>query len=151
MSSTIVVPQGVSYVAGSLLSTAFLLLGQTIVVSRFRKAAGVPYPQVYAEKSDAAASIHAQKFNCAQRAHQNTLEAIPNIYLTTLLTSLKYPKFAAAAVAVWTIARVFYTRGYITGDPKKRTNPISMLGSFASVGLLGSSVWTVYQLIAAGI
>ena len=38
---------------------------------------------------------------------------------STLLTGVKYPIFAACAAAVWSISRISYTRGYITGDPKK--------------------------------
>ncbi|KAK7064898.1 hypothetical protein R3P38DRAFT_2826963 [Favolaschia claudopus] len=33
------------YVAGSLLSTVFLLTWQTIQVSKYRKLAGIPYPR----------------------------------------------------------------------------------------------------------
>ena len=42
--------------------------------------------------------------------------------LSTLLTGVKYPIFAACASAVWSISRISYTRGYITGDPKKARN-----------------------------
>ncbi|THV07610.1 membrane-associated proteins in eicosanoid and glutathione metabolism [Dendrothele bispora CBS 962.96] len=151
MSSTLVVPQGISYVAGALLSTSFLLVWQGLTVNRTRKAAGIPYPQLYAEKSEAAASPAAMKFNCAQRAHQNTLENIPTIYLTSLLTSLKYPKIAAVAVGIWTVSRIAYSRGYLTGNPDKRINPIGLSGSLVTVGLIGSSAFAVYQLIVEGI
>ncbi|KAK7008139.1 hypothetical protein R3P38DRAFT_3027498 [Favolaschia claudopus] len=49
--STITVRQGyflferTAYVAGSLLSTVFLLTWQTIQVSKYRKLAGIPYPR----------------------------------------------------------------------------------------------------------
>lgn len=39
--------------------------------------------------------------------------------LSTLITGVKYPIFAACACAAWAISRISYTRGYITGDPKK--------------------------------
>lgn len=90
-----------SYVAASLVGTVFLLAGQSIVVSKARKAAQIPYPQLYAEKAEAAASPAANKFNCAQReallsfpssitltwtrflgAHQNTLEHMPIVLIT---------------------------------------------------------------------
>lgn len=51
-------------------------------VGAARRAFGVPYPQMYAEKSDK----HATAFNCVQRAHQNTLEQLPLFY-TLLFTS----------------------------------------------------------------
>lgn len=57
-----------------------MLTWQSIVVGKYRKAANVPYPQAYAEKAEADASLDAKKFNCAQRAHQNTLESIPIVF-----------------------------------------------------------------------
>ncbi|PPQ71129.1 hypothetical protein CVT24_009865, partial [Panaeolus cyanescens] len=107
------------YVGAALLSTAVLLFGQNVVVSRYRKAAGIKYPQMYAEKAEADASQAAYRFNCAQRAHQNTLENIPILYVTTLITAMRYPVLAASTCAMFTIGRISYTRGYITGDPAK--------------------------------
>lgn len=71
------------YVGAALFSTVWLLLGQGIMVGRYRKSAGIKYPQselynfycrdcadqftVYAEKAEAEASKDALLFNCAQR------------------------------------------------------------------------------------
>ncbi|EEB99882.1 hypothetical protein MPER_00323, partial [Moniliophthora perniciosa FA553] len=74
----------------------------------------------YAEKAQEEASFEAKKFNCAQRAHQNTLENIPIIWLTTCITAVKYPILAASLSGLWALSRYFYTRGYVTGDPAKR-------------------------------
>ncbi|KAJ7698181.1 hypothetical protein B0H14DRAFT_2549263 [Mycena olivaceomarginata] len=125
--STITVPQGSSYVAASLLSTVFLLTWQTVKVSQARKLAGVEYPRLYADEKEMAANINALKFNCAQRAHQNTLEYLPLLLSATLITALKYPTLAASALGLWSFSRVGYTLGYTTGDPKKRTNALSAL------------------------
>lgn len=38
---------------------------------------------------------------------------------STLIVGLKYPYLAAGVCGVWTLARVVYTIGYSTGDPKK--------------------------------
>ena len=69
-------------------------------------------------------------------AHQNTLENIPLVlvsyvcfvisrntdkrdFCSTIITGLQFPVYAAAGCAIWTLSRIAYTRGYITGDPKK--------------------------------
>ncbi|KAF8832167.1 hypothetical protein HHX47_DHR1001084 [Lentinula edodes] len=151
MSSVIVVPQGFSYVAGALLSTVFLVTGQSAVVSTQRKAAGIKYPQMYAEQKEVEASVEALKFNCAQRAHQNTLENLPIIYTTTLVAALKFPKVAAAACAFWSLTRVLYTRGYLSGDPARRNKNGGSLYNLAVLVLLGTSIYTAGSLMLAGI
>ncbi|GAW07054.1 MAPEG family [Lentinula edodes] len=149
MSSVIVVPQGFSYVAGALLSTVFLVTGQSAVVSTQRKAAGIKYPQMYAEQKEVEASVEALKFNCAQRAHQNTLENLPIIYTTTLVAALKFPKVAAAACAFWSLTRVLYTRGYLSGDPARRNKNGGSLYNLAVLVLLGTSIYTAGSLMLA--
>ncbi|KNZ74146.1 Microsomal glutathione S-transferase 3 [Termitomyces sp. J132] len=119
MTVTVTVPDGLEYVAASLLSTVFVLVGHSINVSKWRKRSGIKYPQLYAEKAEVEASRDALIFNCAQRAHANTLENLPMIYATTLITAVKYPIVAAAACGAWSLSRIFYTRGYLSGDPKK--------------------------------
>jgi glutathione S-transferase len=149
MSSTIIVPKGFAYTGAAVLSTAFVLLWQTSIVGGARKRAGIKYPQAYAEKAEAAASKEAFVFNCAQRAHQNTLEAIPFVLITTLITALKYPVPAAAACGLWSFSRIIYTLGYTTGEPKKRTR--GNVGFISLIGLLGGATYTVYGLLMAGI
>ncbi|KAK0470577.1 hypothetical protein IW261DRAFT_1516799 [Armillaria novae-zelandiae] len=111
-------------------------MGQSTIVGHRRGAAGIKYPQLYAEKAQEEASKEAKIFNCAQRAHQNTLENIPMIYTrcvlyavpvivdfslqnhcSTFLTAVYYPTIAAAALGTWVLGRILYTRGYITGNP----------------------------------
>ncbi|KAJ6610455.1 hypothetical protein B0H10DRAFT_409398 [Mycena sp. CBHHK59/15] len=149
--STLTVPAGSSYVAAALLSTVFLLLGQTVTVGKYRYRSGIPYPRAYAEKAEMDASPNAVLFNCAQRAHQNTLENLPLMYIMTLLTSVKYPILGASALGLWSLARIGYTLGYTTGNPNKRTNALSVLHYPILLVLLGSSTYTVFQLVRAGI
>ncbi|KAF8898956.1 hypothetical protein BD779DRAFT_1486393 [Infundibulicybe gibba] len=111
--TTITIPQGYGYVAGGILTTVPVLMIQSIIVHKYRDAAGIRYPQLYAEKTEAEASPAAAAFNRAQRAHQNTLENIPMIYVMTILSGLKYPIPSAIACAFWALSRIAYTRGYL--------------------------------------
>ncbi|KAM5532236.1 hypothetical protein V8D89_014075 [Ganoderma adspersum] len=148
--SGIVLPKEFAYPAAAAVSTFWLLLWQTFRVGRARKAANVDYPQVYAEKAEAAANQAALKFNCVQRAHQNTLESIPMILTGTLITGLKYPVVAASLCGVWTFSKIFYTIGYSTGDPKKRLlGGNSLFGALGTLGLLIGSTATVVSFIRA--
>lgn len=151
MSISFTVPEGFQYVGASLLSTVFVLVGQGITVGRWRKRSGIKYPQLYADKAEAAASKDAMIFNCAQRAHQNTLENIPVVYVTTLITGLKYPHLAAGACALWSLSRIGYTRGYLSGNPDKRVNPLYMVGALGSLGLMLSSIYVVGESILASL
>ncbi|KZP25424.1 membrane-associated proteins in eicosanoid and glutathione metabolism [Athelia psychrophila] len=149
MSTTITIPQGLGYTFASLISTCFVLVWQGSVVGKHRKAAKVPYPQAYAEKAEAEASLDAKKFNCAQRAHQNTLENVPIMLILTAITAVQYPVVAAGGLGVYNVGRILYTAGYVTGDPAKRMRgSIGYLGVFA---LLGGAGLTTYNFICAGL
>ncbi|KAG6877883.1 hypothetical protein C0993_002884 [Termitomyces sp. T159_Od127] len=142
MPTTFTLPDGVEYVAASLLSTVFVLVGHNINVGKWRKRSGIKYPQLYAEKAEVEASRNAPIFNCAQRAHANTLENIPVLYVTTLITAVKYPIVAATACGVWSLSRVFYTRGYLSGDPSRAASRPSFPTSSTDFALPSSSVAT---------
>ncbi|KAI0089303.1 membrane-associated proteins in eicosanoid and glutathione metabolism [Irpex rosettiformis] len=148
---TIVVPKGYSYVIAAVVSTFWLTFYQTVNVGVRRKHAKIQYPQAYAEKAEAEASKEAKIFNCAQRAHHNTLEVLPQIYVGTLLVGLKYPIFAATICSFWTFSRVFYTLGYTSGDVNKRVNYISIPGNMAAFfGLvLGGSTVVAFKFLSA--
>ncbi|KAF8173011.1 hypothetical protein K438DRAFT_1850981 [Mycena galopus ATCC 62051] len=147
--STFVLPPGASYVAGAVLSTVHVVIFQILRVRKFRGLSGIKYPRIYADEKEAAANPNALKFNCAQRAHQNTLEYLPLFYVMTLITALKYPVPAASALGFWSLSRIGYTVGYTTGDQKKRINALSILHYPLALGLLASSTYTVVQLILA--
>ncbi|KAJ7248639.1 hypothetical protein B0H12DRAFT_1123549 [Mycena haematopus] len=117
--STLVLPPGGSYVAAAVLSTVYVIVFQLRTVIKYRALAGVKYPRMYVDEKEAAANPNALKFNCAQRAHHNTLEYLPLLLSTTLITALKYPVPAASALGIWSLSRIGYTLGYATGDPNK--------------------------------
>ncbi|KAN0073693.1 hypothetical protein V8E55_012170 [Tylopilus felleus] len=146
MSAQILLPEGYRYVAAALVSAVWVMGWQVTVVSRYRKKSGISYPQLYAEKGEAQASRDAHLFNCAQRAHQNTLEHMPTILITTLVSGVKYPVFAAGACAFWVFTRVLYTIGYTSGDAAKRNSRGGILGELPLFGLIFGSTYVAYQL-----
>merc|ERR1711860_2635 len=78
------------------------------------------------------------RFNCVQRAHQNTLENYPQFLILMIFGGLTFPKLSAAAGMVWIVGRVFYALGYYSGDPKKR-----MRGAFGYLGLLALLIFSI--------
>ncbi|KDR69220.1 hypothetical protein GALMADRAFT_256059 [Galerina marginata CBS 339.88] len=143
MSITVTIPEGLQYVGGALLVTAVIIQGLSATVNKYRKRAGIPYPQMYADKEETKSSRDALLFNCAQRAHQNTLEQFPTLLVAAVISGLKYPIPAAIATMVWNLSRISYARGYLTGDPKKRGGPGYFLGALGGVGLLASSFFAI--------
>ena len=103
------------------------MYGAFTVVSA-RKKYGVKYPKMYADGN----SKDAEAFNCAQRAHQNTLEGLPITAINMLACGTVYPLTSAALGAVWSVGRIFYIHGYSTKGPEGRMVGalISHLGDF---------------------
>jgi len=126
--------------------TFWLTTWQSFTVGKLRQAAGVPYPQAYAEKAEAAANPDAMRFNCAQRAHQNTMESLPHVLFGLFFTGIRYPTIAASLGAAFLVGKVFYTFGYISGDPKNRNSLLGPLGSISTLGLLLASTFTAGQM-----
>ncbi|KAI7905827.1 uncharacterized protein BX663DRAFT_497762 [Cokeromyces recurvatus] len=141
----LVVPSEYGYVLGTAIASALYVFSLGVKVGAARRAAKVPYPYVYAEKSEAEKDPKKNIFNCTQRAHQNTLEVFP-LYSTLLLVGgLQYPLISTGAAGVFLLGRIVYVSGYATGDPAKRNR-----GAFAMLGLLtllGTASCTVYNLI----
>ncbi|GAA5890222.1 hypothetical protein JCM6882_008759 [Rhodosporidiobolus microsporus] len=113
-------------------------------VSAARKAADVKYPAAYAANDLAEKDAAANRFNCAQRAHANTLENLPIFLLSLFHSSIYHPKYAAGAGLIWIVGRFFYVAGYSTGNPKKRGN-----GHFAYLGQLPLLGFSFYKAIAS--
>ncbi|KAH6916929.1 hypothetical protein BKA70DRAFT_1250950 [Coprinopsis sp. MPI-PUGE-AT-0042] len=135
------VPQGFGYVGAAIMSSVWLIASQSAIVGMKRKKAQVEYPQAYATKEHQEKSKDALIFNCAQRAHQNTLEVIPLLWASTIVTGLQYPVPAAAGCFAFVLSRIMYTRGYLTGDPKRRGGIINGLGEAALISLIFAGTW----------
>ncbi|BFZ58774.1 hypothetical protein PYCC9005_005839 [Savitreella phatthalungensis] len=117
-------------------------------VFSWRKASGVKYPATYASDGQ----IESQKelplekqlylrFNCAQRAHANYMETLPQFLVLLLIGGLGFPEYASVAGAIWLAGRVTYAVGYAKGEPKKRYN-----GMFFFIGLISLLVMTPISL-----
>jgi len=146
--SAITLPAEYGLVGAAITAAGFLNLWQAHLVGKARKLAKIDYPQMYAEAAQAKASSNAQKFNCTQRAHQNTLENVPIILAGTAYLGVAHPKFAAASLGLWIVARVIYTVGYSSGEPKNRATGAAMSGISTLVVLIGCG-WTAYESISA--
>eukprot|EP00958_Prasinococcus_capsulatus_P007957 scaffold744_cov370-Prasinococcus_capsulatus_cf.AAC.4 len=88
---------------------------------------GVKYPNLYASKAE---TKEAEKFNCVQRGHQNTLENVPMCLAFALLGGLQHPLACAVGAMLYNFGKALYMYGYSLGDPNKRH-----LGAVAYVGL----------------
>lgn len=109
---------------------------QGAIVTSYRKPAKVPYPNAYASPQQVKEDKAAYKFNCAQRAHGNLLENLPQTIIYTLVAGLQYPIPAAGLGAAWILARILYVYGYVTSDkPNGNGRKIGGLFWFAQGGL----------------
>ncbi|XP_033740594.1 microsomal glutathione S-transferase 3-like isoform X1 [Pecten maximus] len=118
------------YVVLVVVATVFLLQWLGIQVVMARKKYEVSYPRMYSDNDD--------RFNCVQRAHQNTLEVYPTYLILQIFGGLYAPKLGALCGLIWLAGRVAYALGYYTGDPEKRNR-----GAFGYIGLLTLLVCTV--------
>ncbi|KAG2338341.1 membrane-associated proteins in eicosanoid and glutathione metabolism [Suillus weaverae] len=139
-------PEGYGYIPSSLITIGWVLVWQGIMVGRYRKRAGIEYPQPYAEKAEAKDSTVALRFNCMQRAHQNTLESAPVVFVSTIVAGLKYPALAAAICVAYSFARIVYTIGYKSGQPKRRLCG-SIVSNLSVFGLLSIATYAACQLL----
>ena len=112
---------------------AFVNFWQMSRIMSLRKKHDIKYPTMVSEKH--------KDFNCAQRAHHNTLELLPFFFPALLLGGIRYPLYAGITGAVFSVGRVMYSLGYYTGNPEKRV-PGALISEVALVGLLGLNILT---------
>mmetsp|Transcript_42588 Transcript_42588/g.133499 ORF Transcript_42588/g.133499 Transcript_42588/m.133499 type:complete len:108 (-) Transcript_42588:102-425(-) len=107
MSVTIEIPKEYGYVVAVLAAASILNAYLAGNVSMARKKYGIKYPNMYAPEGHK----HAAAFNCAQRAHQNTLETMSHLLIVMLVCGLFYPVTSAALGATWIVGRFIYGWG----------------------------------------
>ncbi|WWC85738.1 uncharacterized protein L201_000604 [Kwoniella dendrophila CBS 6074] len=148
MSYTITLPVAFPIV-GLPLVAAFALNGyQQHNVMNARKAAGVKYPVLYVSEAEANADPKKMRYNCAQRAHGNTLENIPYVLGLFGFLSLWHPKLATIFFSHWIIGRFSYTAGYSTGNPSGR---MSFIYKSQYISLLGLFLGAAYVAVTKSI
>lgn len=129
------IPHGYGYVAYSVATACLVSYFMAFRVGAARRRFGVSYPALYADASVPDGTV----FNCIQRAHQNTLEYLPQVLALQMAMGLQYPVVAATLGAVWAVARVAYFLGYSQGDPSKRL-PGAAISGLAFLGLIGGCI-----------
>jgi len=125
----------------------------TILVGRFRKASGVPYPNAYASAEDASKDKEKFRFNCAQRAHSNYLENLAVVLPAFLASAIHYPTVSSSLLGFWLACRVVYTHGYV-GSPHNSSGKGRYKGGlfhFGQFGLMITAGMSAWKLCSSGV
>jgi glutathione S-transferase len=104
---------------GVFFANQYLVVG----VMQARKKYGIKYPNLYAPPGHK----NEEAFNCAQRAHQNTVESQALFLVELVIVGLFYPLFAATCGALYSVGRILYGYGYAKNGPDGR-----LIGSLIS-------------------
>lgn len=121
---------------------------QGLVVTSSRKAAKVPYPNAYATPEQAKENRDAYKFNCAQRAHVNLMENLPQTMAFMLFAGLEHPTAATGLGLGWVACRMLYAYGYITSQKVYGKGRLYGSGFWLlQGGLWALSLATAYKMI----
>ena len=105
--------------AGVFFANQYLVVG----VMQARKKYGIKYPNLYAPPGHK----NEEAFNCAQRAHQNTVESQALFLVELVVVGLFYPLFAASCGSLYSVGRILYGYGYAKNGPDGR-----LIGSLIS-------------------
>jgi glutathione S-transferase len=132
--------------------TPILSFVQGQVVTSCRKPAQVAYPNAYATPQQMKASPAAYRFNCAQRAHANLLENMPQAMLCMLFSGLFHPRAATWLGGAWLAFRFLYMLGYVfgSGSDEQGKGKGRMIGGgfwIAQFALIGLSTYVAVGLL----
>ncbi len=130
---------------------AVAVVGLSFLVSHYgagkvmgaRKKYGIKYPTLYSNgktKNDVA-------YNCAQRAHQNTLENLPAVNLMMLSSATVYPQMSAIFGAIWCVGRFFYIRGYTSEKGPDARLMGAIISHLGDVPLLVTTFMAAWALV----
>ncbi|KAG6401099.1 hypothetical protein SASPL_137944 [Salvia splendens] len=136
MAGVELLPREYGYVVLVLVFYCFINFWMTAQVGRARKKYNVSYPTLYASEAD---NKDAKLFNCIQRGHQNSLEMLPMFLMLMILGGIRHPLIAASLGVVYCVSRIFYFKGYSTGDPLKRLS----IGKYGFLALFGLIICTI--------
>jgi len=117
------VPADYKWVLLALVGVFFANQYLVVGVMQARKKYGIKYPNLYAPPGHK----NEEAFNCAQRAHQNTVESQALFLVELVVVGLFYPLFAATCGALYSVGRILYGYGYATKGPDGR-----LIGSLIS-------------------
>lgn len=103
------------------------------------------YPKLYAEGF----TINAKLFNCVQRGHQQALETYSSFVALSLVSGLFFPFVSTFSGIIWCVARIFWAKGYASGEPKNRYESVFSYGIWTSflIVLIGAAVSSVLLLV----
>ena len=106
----------------------------------------IKYPKMYA--SDGInGDKHHKEFNCTQRAHQNTLEWLGPCQALCLANGVVHPITSALLLAIWSVGKVEYIRGYSgPKGPDGRTLG-AMIAHVGDLGLIITSFFAGYAVL----
>lgn len=169
---TLALPKEYGWVIATAAGTFFLSFWHGVRVGSFRKAAGIGYPQPYADSAQMSAASPEKKkqmylFNCAQRAHGkgtvdegrtafegwtaddcdvcpgNYLENHPPFVIAMLLTGLEYPVTSTVLGVGWSISRLAYALGYTRADKENGKGRLAGLTFWLfQLGAFGLAAWS---------
>jgi len=130
----------------SLIGVFAMNVFQIAMVSKARRRYGIKYPNLYAPIGHK----FEEKFNCIQRAHQNTLEFIPLTLTLGVVTSFFHPLLSASFLTIFAVSRVIYSIGYTKSIKNRRIGFI--MSAFGGIlPLAGLATYEGFNLIIRSI
>ncbi|KAM3285483.1 hypothetical protein CQW23_32394 [Capsicum baccatum] len=136
MAGVELLPREYGYVVLALVVYCFLNFWMSFQVGKARKKYKVTYPTMYAIESE---NKDAKFFNCVQRGHQNSIEAMPMFFMLMIVGGIRHPLICASLGAVYIVSRYFYFTGYSTGDPQNRLK----IGGFNFLAIMGLMICSI--------